>query len=283
MIEQHCPQFLTPLLQLSTIGDSTYELGGLQLSPGGAERECAAQLLADDAMQIRCGDSPLLELWRARRNGGSRTPDSRIKALEVYAGLGFGHQGEAPNKDHLQGLVAELFWNRLIKEKRVCPDNRELVHAHSVKPDPLEPGGDGLAIYRTPDGILVFRLWEIKKHARKDSISGTIGRASKQLAHRGHEYLAKLAGPETIEQGGDLGDLYAEMVELWIDQTARAGVGVSVSTSSSQAPKSARAFGSIPRAFPAFRNPGQTEGLVVAVPEFPKFAKRVRKIVWSGL
>lgn len=283
MIEERPNQSLTSLLQLATIDNSTYELGGLQLNPGGGERECAAQLLADDAMLIRCGDSPLLKLWRLRRNGGPKEPDSRIKALKVYAGLGFGLPEEAANEDHLQGLVAELFWNRFIKERRVCPDSRALVHAHSVKPDPLEPGGDGLAIYRTPEGVLVFRLWEIKKHASRDSISGTIGRASKQLAHRGHEYLAKLAGPETIEQGGDLGSLYAEMVELWIDQTDRAGVGVSVSTSSNRAPTSARAFGSILKAFPAFDAPGQAEGLVIAVPEFPKFAKRVRKIVWSGL
>lgn len=283
MIDEHPDQPLTSLVQLAAIGNSTYELGGLQLHPGDGERESAAQLLADDAMQIRCGNSPLLELWRLRRNDGPKEPDSRTKALKVYAGLGFGLPEEAASEDHLQGLVAELFWNRLIKERKVCPDSRALVHAHSVKPDPLEPGGDGLAIYRRPDGVLVFRLWEIKKHARRDSISGTIGRASKQLVHRGHEYLAKLAGPETIEQGGDLGSLYAEMVELWIDQTDRAGVGVSISTSSNRAPKTASAFGSILRAFPAYAGPGQAEGLVIAMPEFPQFAKRVRKIVWSGL
>lgn len=274
---------LTPLLAIAALGTSPYEIGGLGLSPGGEERERAALLLADDAMVIRCGSSPLLDLWRSRRNGGPRVADPRDKALSVYAGLGFGLPDSPVPKDHLEGVVAELFWNRLIKERLICADGRRLVHAHSVKADLLEPGGDGLAIYRSPGDTLVFRLWEIKKHGGKSPVSSTIRRASSQLRHRGHEYLAKLAGPETIEQGGELGSLYADMVEMWIDQTDRAGVGVSVSTSSSRAPTGARAFRSISTAFPAFTAPGQAEALVIAVPKFSRFAKRVRKIVWSGL
>ena len=88
------------------------------------------------------------------------------------------------------------------------------MYAHSVKPDPLEPGGDGLVIYEAVGGTLVFRLWEIKKHESQDMISATIRRASKQLSSRGQEYLAKLAGPETAEQAGPLGELHAEIVEL---------------------------------------------------------------------
>jgi hypothetical protein len=78
---------------------------------------------------------------------------------------------------------------------------------------------------------LVFRLWEIKKHESQDMISATIRRASKQLSSRGQECLAKLAGPETVEQAGPLGELHAEIVELWLDGSDRAGVGVSVGTS----------------------------------------------------
>ena len=63
-------------------------------------------------------------------------------------------------------------------------------------------------------GELVFRLWEIKKHDATGKVSVTIRRASKQLRTRGHEYLAKLAGPETIAEEGVLGDLYANVVEL---------------------------------------------------------------------
>jgi hypothetical protein len=256
-----------------------YVIGGLHLS--GVDREAAAGHLADDAMQIRCGRSPTLDAWRARRDGGP--PSKHKKIVETYAGIGFGLPDSPANDDHLQGLVAELLWNRLMQERRVCRDGRRLVHAHPVKPDPLEPGGDGLVIYEIDDGTLVFRLWEIKKHtAQNKRLSATINRASNQLADRGKEYLAKLAGPETVEQDGPLGDLYADLVELWLDGSDRAGAGISVGTSKEHAPSRPRTFQSISTAFPHFIA-GQVESIVVAVPDFPAFAERVREIVWSGL
>jgi len=260
-----------------------YVLGGVNLV--GPEREQAAQLLADDAMRIRCGRSPVLGRWRARRDGGSLLSGAAAEAVRTYAGIGFGLPGEGPaNADHLQGLVAELLWNRVIQERVLCRDKRRLVHAHSVKPDPLEPGGDGLVVYEIHDGTLVFRLWEIKKHESQTTrISATIRRASKQLSSRGQEYLAKLAGPETVEQGGPLGDLYAEIVELWLDRSGRAGAGVSVGTSACYSPARPTAFNSLVTAFPDFTTAGQRESIIVAVPDFPEFAERVREIVWSGL
>jgi hypothetical protein len=260
-----------------------YVVGGQQLT--GSARETAAQLLADDAMVIRCGNSPVLAHWRARREGGPQQTGARKAAVETYASIGFGLPGSPANDDHLQGHVAELLWNRVIRERQICPDGRRLLHAHSVKPDPLEPGGDGLVIYETGAEILVFRLWEIKKHqhAQTGRVSATIRRASNQLSTRGKEYLAKLAGPETLENGGTLGDLYANLVELWLDGSDRAGVGVSVGTSIEHAPAGPQTFRSITTAFPAFSRPGQAEGIVVAVPDFPAFAAHVRGIVWSGL
>lgn len=276
---------LTSLLTLADSPDGSrvqYVVGGLDLT--GRNRELAAQLLADEAMRIRCGLSPVLERWRTRRDGGPPETGARHEAVAAYAGIGLGLPGSPANDDHLQGHVAELLWNGLVRERSVCRDGRRLVHAHSVKPDPLEPGGDGLVIYEIDGGTLVFRLWEIKKHeSATRRVSATIGRASKQLSSRGREYLAKLAGPETIEQSGPLGHFYADVVELWLDGSERAGVGVSVSTSAQYAPNGPTAFRSITTAFPQFNRPGQTEGIVVAVPDFPAFAARVREIVWSGL
>jgi hypothetical protein len=275
---------LTSLLAMKENPDGStveYVIGGQQLA--GAKREIAAQQLADDAMRIRCGNSPVLARWRARRDGGPGETGSRKAAIEVYAGIGFGLPDKKANPDHLQGHVAELLWNRLIQERVICRDRRRLVHAHSVKPDPLEPGGDGLVIYEIDDATLVFRIWEIKKHDAQDKVSATIGRASKQLSSRGQEYLAKLAGPETVEQAGPLGDFYAGIVELWLDGSDRAGAGVSVGTSAHHAPDRPQAFGSIATAFPRFTRPGQLESIIVAVPDFPQFADRVREVVWSGL
>lgn len=276
---------LTSLLAVTEYSSASkveYAVGGPLLTD--AARETAAQLLADDAMQIRCGNSPVLARWRARRDGGSPETGARAEAVKTYAKLGFGLPGAEAIDDHLQGLVAELLWNRLIQERLVCRDKRRLVHAHSVKPDPLEPGGDGLVIYEVNDQVLVFRLWEIKKHdAQGTPLSATIRRASKQLASRGQEYLAKLAGPETVDRGGRLGEFYADIVELWLDASDRAGVGVSVGTSTEHAPTSEQSFRSLATAFPAFTQLGQLESIIVAVPDFPRFAERVREIVWSGL
>ncbi len=275
---------LTLLLNLAASPDGTgveYVIGGQQLD--GFERECAAQALADDAMVIRC-PSPVLLRWRKRRDGGPADPSSRGQAVAIYASIGFGTVEDPANDDHLQGLVAELLWNRLVKERLVCRDGRRLMHAHSVKADPLEPGGDGLVIYETLGRTLVFRLWEIKKHqAQSSGLASTINRASKQLSTRGHEYLAKLAAPETLAHGGRMGELYADMIELWLDRSERAGVGVSVGTSKEFGTLQPRSFNSISSAFPNFNRPGQVEAMVIALPEFPAFARRVREIVWSGL
>jgi hypothetical protein len=211
-----------------------YVIGGQELTS--AEQETAAWQLAEDAMRIRCGRSPVLERWRARRDGGPPETGTRKAAVEAYAGIGFGLPGAPADDDHLQGHVAELLWNRLIQERLMCRDSRRLVHAHSVKPDPLEPGGDGLVVYEINGGTLVFRLWEIKKHDSQARVSATIRRASQQLSSRGQEYLAKLAGPETVEQEGPLGELYADIVELWLDGSEQAGAGVSVGTSARYSP-----------------------------------------------
>ena len=278
------PPTLTPLLALKESPKASkveYVIGGLELT--GADRESTAQLLADEAMRIRCGKSPVLARWRTRRDGGPAETGARRAAIQTYAKLGFGLRDNPANDDHLQGLVAELLWNRLMQERVVCRDGRRLVRAHSVKPDPLEPGGDGLVVYEVDDGTLVFRLWEIKKHETQKRVSATIWRASQQLSSRGNEYLAKLAGPETLEEEGPLGEFYADIVELWLDGSDRAGAGVSVGTSADQAPTKPRSFGSIATAFPHFKRPGQIESIVVAIPDFPGFAKRVREIVWSGL
>jgi hypothetical protein len=275
---------LTPLLDLSPGPDESdvyYLVGGADLS--GANREAAAQILADDAMVNACGETTMLDRWRARRDGGAPHSGAASKAMASYVGIGFGGPDKPVTRDHLQGAVAELIWGRLVAEQTVLPDGRSLVQAHSVKPDPLEPGGDGLAIYTNSDGVLVFRLWEIKKHDGTSRISKTINRASKQLQLRGDVYLAKLAAPETMRTAGPLRDLYEVMVELWFDRSERAGVGVAVGTSDVHAPTHHRAFRSLRRKFPEFTLQHQTESVVVAVPDFPGFAAKVEEIVWSGL
>ena len=278
------PSELGPLLAMTSNpvqSQVEYVVGGLHLA--GADREAAAQLIADTAMTIACGASPALGRWRGRRDGGPAAGGAAGKAVSTFVGLAFGNPAHPANEDHVQGHVAELVWNLLIRERLVTSDGRRLVKAHSVKADPLEPGGDGLVIYLDPGDVLVFRLWEIKKHVAQAVVSGTINRASKQLADRGAVYLAKLAAPETMLESGALGELYANLVEYWFDRSERAGVGVAVGTSDTHAPSSHRSFGSLNTAFPEFTRVGQTEAIVIALPDFPAFADRVKEIMWSGL
>ncbi|MCA1677769.1 MAG: hypothetical protein LC790_15055 [Actinobacteria bacterium] len=56
-----------------------YVIGGQTLaSPA---REQTAQMLADDAMALRCGRSPALDRWRAIRDG--KTPADTVSAATV--------------------------------------------------------------------------------------------------------------------------------------------------------------------------------------------------------
>jgi hypothetical protein len=66
------PSLTSPLAMADSpdTSDVEYVIGGQQLI--GADREIAAQLLADDAMRIRCGKSPVLDRWRARRLRSTR-------------------------------------------------------------------------------------------------------------------------------------------------------------------------------------------------------------------
>ncbi|MDA3637536.1 MULTISPECIES: hypothetical protein [Rhodococcus] len=278
------PPLLTSMLALvdsPATSEVEYVVGGSALT--GSTREDAAQLLAEESMTIACGRAPALDWWRTRRDGGPAQVGNKLKALESIVEVAFGLPRKLKNVDHVQGHVAELLWNRLVNERTVCRDGRQLVRAHPIKMDALEPGGDGLVVYQDSHGTLVYRLWEIKKHDAKAGISSTINTASKQLRDRGDQYLSKLAGPETLTEDLVLGDLYANMIEWWWDRSHRAGVGVSVGTSDRHAPTRPTTFGSIRTQFPEFTEASQTESIVVAVPDFPGFADRVKEIVWSGL
>ena len=260
-------------------GHCEYVIGG---SVAASDLTKAAHLLADYAMEIRCGAAPALQLWRQRVAGGPAHTGRDHERVAAFVRIGFGLPAEPGDDGHLQGHVSELLWGRVVNERLTCLDGRTLVHATDVKADVAEPGGDGVVVYEIAGGTLVFRAWEIKKHEQSGALSGTIGRASEQLRTRGTTYLAKLTAPGTLHPG-PLGALFAEMVDLWLDESPRAGVGVSVATSARHAPTSSRPFKSLATKFPNFSAPGQREGIVIAVPNFTAFATEVREVVWKGL
>ena len=278
------PAFLTPLLTLEESDGKSkveYVVGGEQLVDDA--RDLAAAIIADDAMVVACGKSPVLDRWRTRRDGGAPSTGAQLEAGKGFISIGFGLPDAPKPADHVQGHVAELLWHRVVAERTSCRDGRTLVEAPPIKADALEPGGDGLVVYEDSCGTLVFRLWEIKKHDADARISKTINRAAKQLRKRGHHYLAKLAGPATLTAEGALGELYDGMVDLWFERSARAGVGVSVGASLEHRPRNSNTFRSLGTQFPEFVAAGQTESIVIALPDFPEFASKVKEIVWSGL
>lgn len=191
---------------------------------------------------------------------------------------GFGVPEQPKAADHVQGHVAEWVWYLLAEE--TGNDGRTLRALEPPSPHPTSPGGDGLGIYALDDETVVFRLWEIKKHVGSGSPSRAISVAYEQLKVHGTEYLAQYAGPGT-KQPGEIGRVYGELVELWVDADPRAGVGVAVAVSEAAAPR--RCFSRMHHRFPRLDQPGQLEGLVAGIGDFAVFADRVKGIVWSAL
>lgn len=251
-------------------------------SAGPAELAEAAALLADDAMSLRMGKSPVLDWWRLVRDGkpAPRPRDRHRAAVEAFVADTFGLPGAPGDRGLIQGFVAELLWHRLVREHGAPVVGRTLAHVEDLSWAAYQQGGDGLVVYELEGGTLVFRLWEIKKHESTRHISATVNRAARQLDRNALKYLAQYTGYGS-RRADRIGALYADLVPLWLDEDERAGVGVSVATSTAHAPKKA-ALGSIATVFPQMTRE-RREGVIVALPDFPTFADDVRNAVWTGL
>ena len=76
------PAFLTPLLTLEESDGKSkveYVVGGEQLVDDA--RDLAAAIIADDAMVVACGKSPVLDRWRTRRDGGAPSTGAQLDVL----------------------------------------------------------------------------------------------------------------------------------------------------------------------------------------------------------
>jgi hypothetical protein len=276
-------------------GDRTLaELLGLEAGPGSSEcqwqlgrvdspeeAEAAAWHVADKIMEFRCaGAATSYDAWRMRATGGAALSGPELTSLRAFVKTGLGLPGEpAVSADHVQGYVAEFIWFLVA---RASPgEARTLAHVEPPKSHVTAPGADALVIYRLEDATLVFRLWEIKKHAGSTHLSRTVGRAFAQLTSNGIEYLAQLV-PAAPRDDPQVAELYAQLVDLWRDADERAGVGVAIATSAQHAPRR-RAFSTMQTQFPRLDREGQLEGLIAAIADFPKFAEDVKRFVWSAL
>jgi hypothetical protein len=256
-----------------------YKVAGLAATSAALTE--GASLIADDAISLRCGKSPLLQSWRLRAAGGPPHAPKVGRGVEAFVQDTFGLPSSPGTANLVQGFVGELLWHRLISEGVAPDDGRKLVHVAELSWSAYQQGGDGLVVYEVAAGQLVFRLWEVKKHDSTAHLSSTIGRACTQLTANAVRYLAQFTGYGS-RHDGELGLLYGQLVPLWLAEDPRAGVGVAIATSTKHAPKR-RGFGGVATAFPQFAAAGQREGLIVAVDQFPLFATQVQEAVWSGL
>jgi hypothetical protein len=251
-------------------------------SASSSDLEVAAWLIADAAMRMRCGPSRAYGLWRSAVTTRTAIPDSPdLRTVEPFVRDTFGLPRDPLPENQLEGFVAQLVWHAIMSEAQQSMDgSRRLVRVEDLGFSVLEPGGDGLVIYGDEGGALSFRLWEIKKHAMARHPSVTVARACVQLEERATSYLAKFTG---IGKGyeGDLGRLYAQLVDLWVDVDDRAGMGVGIATSEKHAPRR-QAFGALRTRFPRFAADSQREGLFAAVADFAAFTQMVRNLVWSA-
>lgn len=253
-------------------------------------RSATAWIIAESIMTFRCGNSRAFACWReAALSGNSVSENDRQLVLSFVTSV-FGSpdttepddtKAKQGKNNHLEGFVAEWLWHLVMKEQK--SSNRERKYLSEPSYSVTEQGEDGFAVY-APSGAnvsLFFRLWEIKKHNTENSVvTTTVQRASDQLNTRGLQYLAKLTSAHR-QTDGDLGVLFAELGDLWINADPRAGAGVGVTTSTTTPP--ATCFSPLESTLAQFANEGQLEGLLCVIENFTEFAREVRGMVWSAL
>ena len=256
-----------------------WQLATLPLRPT-RDVEAAAWLVADELMRARFGKaSHLYRLWH-RGATTNRQPSSRTrKRIEPFVSTAFGLPTSPKTQDHVEGLVAEHVWFHLATE--MPGPGRTIRHSEHPSFHPTAPGGDGLVIYEIPGGTLIFRLWEVKKHASSRQISTTIKRAYNQLADNATAYLAQyVALPPANDQ--EVSTLFASLVDMWVDAEPQAGAGIAIGTSHARTPKK-RCFTNMQNFFPDLDHGDQLEGLVAGIANFPAFACLVRDFIWNAL
>jgi hypothetical protein len=241
------------------------------------ERSAVAWLVADAIMASRCGNSPVYGSWRAAALAGAAVDTGQRPRLVAFLRDVFGTPDDPGNEDHLEGHVAEWLWYLLMRERT---DPREIVLLEPPKFTVTSAGHDGFVIYAIEGVPLIFRLWELKKHVGASDLSSTVRTAYGQLRDEGDRYLAQLTSIHA-DKTGPVGELCAQLVDLWIDADARAGAGVGVTSATLPPPN--RCFTTMGKQLPQFTDPGQLEGMLCAVENYRELAHHVRRLLWSAL
>ena len=247
--------------------------------------EAAAWLVAEEMMRARFGegrladDRRLFDLWKRAATGAPLEDREALRSRFVpFVSTAFGTPDAPKHVDHAEGLVAEYVWYLLTLQQ--VDEGRTLRWIEPPSFYVNEPGGDGLVTYQISGNVLVFRLWEIKKHTGSGPLSHIVAGAYKQLGENGSKYIAKFSiSPPTHD--AEVAALYSRLVDLWVDHAGQAGAGVAVGTSERHTPQ--RCFSTMHNHFPELDAGGQLEGLIAVVEDFSTFAVMVRGFVWNAL
>lgn len=244
------------------------------------QRAAIAWIVAQAVMQNRTGGASAFDLWYKAILTETKLSGKDATKVELFIDDVFGLPGGTkPPADHLLGHVGEWLWYLHLSE--LDEDHREILNLESPKFGVTEQGADGLALYESlTGGDTSFCLWEMKKLTGAGPMSGTTGKAYRQLRDKGGKYLAKLT-KSYAEQPGLVGQLGSELTDLWVDGSSRAGVGVSVATD--RVPPEAAPFITMGTYFPQFNQPGQLEGLLFTVEDLWELAVTVREYLWTAL
>lgn len=276
---------LTQLLAIREGRGSQYCRWQLATLDGSLENELAeaACQIADSTMRWRCrGALHDYRLWRDAVSARVVLAGADRDMVLPFVHTLFGDRQRPNPEEHARGWVAEFIWFRIAAEMHVHPE-RVLRSLEGPSFHATEPGGDGLAIWqRTNDAVLTFCLWEIKNHVGISALSDTVSRAYQQLDTRATEYLAKFTAVQAVARvDPEVDEVYARLVDLWVDNSDRSGAGVAVATHAQLAPS--RCFSTMHNHFPGRTGPGQLEGIVVAIADFVTFTRDVRERVWTAL
>jgi hypothetical protein len=244
---------------------------------GGSEAELS-ELLARKIMAYRCRPNlARLEAWERQRLGEAEADETTRSALRIIVKSGIGLPDQPKSDNHIQAFIAEHLWYFLVLEG-ASDDTIIRVEGPSVEVN--EQGGDGLVLSRS-GGVLTFRLWETKKYQGAGTVKRTITRACSQLSKNAERYLNKYSHLGTYVEDEEVARFYGRLLDMWIDTSQEASVGISIGTSVRSVPP--KCFGAMPGRFPKLAGPERLIGLTEALDDFGRFSLQVRDEIWSGL
>lgn len=252
---------------------------GTVIGLGKPERAALAWLVADALMTHRAGASKAADLWReAALTGGKLTGTDR-EIVAAFIAAVFGLPPEGKSETHLIAHVAEWLWYLHVLGSNHAA--RSIALLDPPKSNVTEPGADGFIVFSdAATNETAFRLWELKQHSGASAISETVGGAYDQLKTHATRYLAQLTAIHSVKPG-PVGELCKQLVDFWVDCNARAGVGVGVTSAAIPPPR--KCFSTMGTHFPGLNQPGQLEGLLLAIEDLAGLARDVRGYLWTVL